>query len=133
MPTVSEYGEGNMKGGAKRERPFDTAESETLSMWGNSIRENREAPQTPTGIALWAGRRRREAVMSTCTFAGSRTASQYQRRGRTKLARRGVGSGVRRGKEADQGERTTDDLAPDTEPGKRVTGIVARTESTEKG
>ena len=38
-----------MKGSEKRERPFDTAESETLSMWGNSMRENREAPQTPTG------------------------------------------------------------------------------------
>jgi hypothetical protein len=64
-----------MKGSVKRERTFDTAESETLSMWGNFMRENREAQQTPTGIAVWAGRRRREAVMSTCTSAGSRTAS----------------------------------------------------------
>ena len=37
-----------MKGRVRRERFFDTAESETLGMWGNSMRENREAPQTPT-------------------------------------------------------------------------------------
>src|ERR1700756_1166373 len=37
-----------MKGRVRRERTFDTAESETLGMWGNSMRENREAPQTPT-------------------------------------------------------------------------------------
>ena len=37
-----------MKGSVKRERSFGTAESETLGMWGNSMRENRDASQTPT-------------------------------------------------------------------------------------
>src|ERR671924_300259 len=37
-----------MKGSVRRERSFDTAESETLGMCGNSMRENREALQTPT-------------------------------------------------------------------------------------
>src|SRR5215813_4247430 len=37
-----------MKGSVRRERSFDTAESETLGMWGSSMRENREALQTPT-------------------------------------------------------------------------------------
>jgi RNA-directed DNA polymerase len=37
-----------MKGSVRRERSFNTAESETLGMWGNSMRGNREAPQTPT-------------------------------------------------------------------------------------
>ena len=37
-----------MKGSERRERSFDTAESETLGMWGNSMRENREASQAPT-------------------------------------------------------------------------------------
>ena len=36
-----------MKGSVRRELFFDTAESETLGMWGNSMRENREALQTP--------------------------------------------------------------------------------------
>jgi hypothetical protein len=31
-----------------RELFFDTAESETLGMWGNSMRENRETLQAPT-------------------------------------------------------------------------------------
>ena len=37
-----------MKGSGRRELFFDTAESETLGMWGNSMRGNREALQTPT-------------------------------------------------------------------------------------
>src|SRR5512147_2701911 len=36
-----------MKGSDRRERSFGTAESETLGMCGNSMRENREALQTP--------------------------------------------------------------------------------------
>src|SRR5262249_1564085 len=36
-----------MKGSVRRERSFDTAESETLGMWGSCMRENREALQTP--------------------------------------------------------------------------------------
>src|SRR5215467_10598840 len=37
-----------MKDSVRRERSFDTAESETLGMWGSSMRGNREALQTPT-------------------------------------------------------------------------------------
>src|SRR5262245_51055513 len=37
-----------MKGSDRRERSFDTAESETLGMCGSSMRGNREALQTPT-------------------------------------------------------------------------------------
>ena len=37
-----------MKGSVRREQSFDTAESETLGMWGSSMRGNREALQTPT-------------------------------------------------------------------------------------
>src|SRR5262245_37712047 len=37
-----------MKGSDRREQSFDTAESETLGMWRSSMRENREALQTPT-------------------------------------------------------------------------------------
>jgi len=35
-----------MKGSAERERSFDSAESKTLGMCGNSMRENREIPET---------------------------------------------------------------------------------------
>ena len=37
-----------MRGSVRRELTFDTAESETLGMCGNSMRENRETSQTPT-------------------------------------------------------------------------------------
>src|SRR5262247_3497341 len=37
-----------MKGSDRHEQSFDTAEPETLGMWGSSMRENREALQTPT-------------------------------------------------------------------------------------
>src|SRR5262245_18671288 len=37
-----------MKGSVRRERSFNTAESETLGMCGDSMRRNREALQTPT-------------------------------------------------------------------------------------
>src|SRR5262249_2011647 len=66
--------------------------------------------------------------MSTCTSVevgrphSTSEAGEQSRRG-------SVGRGVRRGKEVDQGERTTSALVPDTEPGKRVTGVVARTTS----
>ena len=66
--------------------------------------------------------------MSTCTSVGSRTARSTNEAGE-QSRRVCVGSGVRRGKEGDQGERTTSALVPDTEPGMRVTGFVARTTS----
>jgi hypothetical protein len=58
-----------MKGSVRRERSFDTAESETLGMCGNSMRENREALQTPT-LDGSAGRskkaKRRNVDMHVC-------------------------------------------------------------------
>jgi hypothetical protein len=64
-----------MKGGDRRERFFDTAESETLGMWRNSMRENREALQTPTLDGGVGRSKKAKSRKLTCTFAGSRTAS----------------------------------------------------------
>jgi RNA-directed DNA polymerase len=57
-----------MKGSDRRERSFDTAESETLGMWGNSMRENREALQTPTldGVGRSAKVKSRKVDMHVC-------------------------------------------------------------------
>jgi len=58
-----------MKGSDKRERSFDTAESETLGMWGNSMRENRETPQTPTldgGVGRSKKAKSRNVDMHVC-------------------------------------------------------------------
>src|SRR5438128_7769318 len=57
-----------MKGSVRRERSFDTAESETLGMWGNSMRENREALQTPTldGVGRSKEAKSRNVDMRVC-------------------------------------------------------------------
>ena len=116
-----------MKGSVRRERSFDTAESETLGMWGNSMRENREALQTPTldgseGRSKKANSRNFDMHVCGESDGSTNEAGEQSRRVC-------VGSGVRRGKEGDRGERATSALAPDTEPGMRVTGVVARTTS----
>ena len=50
VPTLYGEGEGNMKDGVNRESSGDAAESETLSMRGNSMRENRETSKTPSRV-----------------------------------------------------------------------------------
>jgi RNA-directed DNA polymerase len=50
VPTLYGEGEGNMKDGVKRESSRDAAESETLSMRGNSMRENRETSKAPSPV-----------------------------------------------------------------------------------
>ena len=58
-----------MKGSDRRERSFGTAESETLGMWGNSMRENREALQTPTldgGVGRSKKAKSRNVDMHVC-------------------------------------------------------------------
>ena len=47
VPTLSTNGEGNMRSDANRKSPLDAAESETLSMCGNSMHGNRETLETP--------------------------------------------------------------------------------------
>ena len=58
-----------MKGSDRRELFFDTAESETLGMCGNSMRENREALQTPThdgGVGRSKKAKSRNVDMHVC-------------------------------------------------------------------
>jgi hypothetical protein len=58
VPTLCYGGEGNMVDDVNREPSSNAAESETLSMLGNSMRENRETSETPTSLGAWDGRRR---------------------------------------------------------------------------
>src|SRR4030095_586607 len=118
-----------MKGRDRRERFFDTAESETLGMCGNSMRENREALQTPTldgSVGRSKKAKGRKVGMHVCGESDGPVVPTKRGKQRRRVC---VGGGVRRGKEGDQGERTTSALVPDTEPGMRVTGFVARTTS----
>src|SRR5262249_57736901 len=62
-------GEGNRKGSDRREQSFDSAESETLGMWGSSMRENRETLQTPTrdgGVGRSKKAKSRNVDMHVC-------------------------------------------------------------------
>ena len=69
------------KGKATPEVPLSeglpgAAESKTLGMCGNSMRENRETPTTPAPpVVARDGRKRPKAVLPTCTLLGSRTIS----------------------------------------------------------
>jgi hypothetical protein len=94
--------------------------------------ENREALQTPTldGAGRSKKAKSRNVDMHVCgEFGRPRSTNEAGEQSRREC----VGSGVRRGKEVDQGERTTSALVPDPEPEMRVTGVVARTTSCKKG
>src|SRR5918996_2052410 len=112
-----------MKGSVRRELFFDTAESETLGMCGNSMRENRETLQTPT-LDGSAGRSKkaksRKVDMHVCGESDGLVVP-------TKRANKVDAYAL--AEEADQGERTTNALVPDPEPEMRVTEVVARTTS----
>ena len=94
-----------MKGSDRREWSFDTAESETLGMCGNSMRENRETLQTPTldgGVGRSEKAKGRKVDMHVCGESDDLIVPTK----RANKARGCVGGGVRRGKGVDQGERT---------------------------
>ncbi len=58
VPTSWNEGEGNMLDGVRREPFGGAAESETLSMRGSSMRENRETPGVPLPATARDGWRR---------------------------------------------------------------------------
>ena len=122
-----------MKGSVRREQSFDTAESETLGMCGNSMRENRETLQTPA-LDGSEGRSKkakgRKVDMHVC---GESDGLVVPTKRANKAGAYALAAESAEGRRIDQGKRTTSALVPDTEPGMRVTGFVARTASGKKG
>ena len=117
-----------MRDSERRERSLDTTESKTLSMCGSSMRENRETPQTPTvDGGVGRSKKAKSGNFDTHVCGESDVHLVPTKRANKVSTRERGGGGVRGGKERDQGERTTGALAPDTEPGMRVIGVVART------
>ena len=116
-----------MTGRVKREQSFNTAESETLGMWGNSMRGNREALQTPT-LDGSAGRSKkaegRNVDMHVCGESDGLIVP-------TKRANKAGVDAL--AAESAEGRRVTKGNAPQAHScrtqsrGKRVTGVVART------
>ena len=96
-----------MKGRDRRERSFDTAESETLGMWGNSMRENREALQTPThdgGVGRSKKAKSRNVDMHVC---GESDDLIVPTKRANKAGAYALVAESAEGRRVDQGERTT--------------------------
>src|SRR5499425_2581632 len=122
-----------MKDSVRRERSFDTAESETLGMWRSSMRENREALQTPTrdgSVGRSKKAKGRKVDMHVCRESDGLVVptKRANQAGAYALAAESA-----EGRRSTKGERTTSALVPDAEPGMRVTGFVARTTSCKEG
>src|SRR5499426_4594007 len=121
-----------MKDSVRRERSFDTAESETLGMWRSSMRENREALQTPTrdgSVGRSKKAKGRKVDMHVCRESDGLIVPTKRA---NKVGAYALAAESAEGRRATKGERTTSALVPDTEPGKRVTGFVARTASSKE-
>src|SRR5919106_1087809 len=120
-----------MKGSVRRELFFDTAESETLGMWGNSMRENRETLQTPAlDGSVGRSKKARSRNVDRYVCGESDGLIVPAKRANKASAQDALAAESAEGRRSAKGERTTSTLAPDTEPGMRVTGVVARTTST---
>jgi hypothetical protein len=122
-----------MKGSVRRELFFDTAESETLGMCGNSMRENREALQTPArdgSVGRSKKAKSRNVDMHVCRESDGFIVPTKRA---NKVEAYALAAESAEERRPGQGEGTTSALAPDTEPGMRVTGFVAHTTSCKKG
>ena len=103
VPTLCDEGEGHTAGNVSRELSTDAAESETLSMRGNSMHGNRETLEIPTSL-VDAGRSGK-----ACAVARHERLQGVGRSHSTKEAGEQsweTGGGVRGGKGADQGKRS---------------------------
>ena len=89
---------------ANRKPPLDAAESETLSMCGNSMHENRETLETPLPVAAGKGRTGKAfAVARHARLQGVGRSHSTDEAG--EQSRPEGGGGVRGGKGTDQGKR----------------------------
>ena len=122
-----------MKGRVRRERFFDTAESETLGMCGNSMRENREALQTPThdgGVGRSEKAKSRNVDMHVCGESDGLvvpTKRANKADAYALVAESAEERGSTKGNAPQAHSRRTQSR------GMRVTGVVARTTSGKKG
>ena len=122
VPTLCDEGEGHTKGHVQRELPFDAAESETLSMCGNSVRGNRETleaslPNVGEERSVKASCRTTD-VHATRESDDSIVPEKRANKAGPKVAAESV-----EGRGSTKGNATRTSLAPDTDPGKRGMGL----------
>ena len=101
-------------------------------MCGSSMRGNREALQTPT-LDSTVGRSKkaegRNVDMYVCRESDGLIVPEKRA---NKAGAGALAAESAEGRRATKGKRDTSALVPDTEPGKRVTGFVARTASCDR-
>jgi RNA-directed DNA polymerase len=113
-----------MKDSAQRELPFDAAESETLGMRGNSMRENRERPETsaPDG---GAGRSEKaQRLKSDMHVSGKSDDLIVPTKRANKVGQPAAAESVE-GRGSTKGNDLVVGRVPDAEPGGRVDRLEA--------
>ncbi len=130
VPTLCCEGEGNMTDSDRRELLFNAAESQTLSMRGNSMHGNRETLEVSTPYS--GGERSAKAIGRTADMHVTRESDglvvprkRANKAGRTmhRMVPAAAESVEERGPTKGNATRTL--LAPDKEPGKRGMGLGA--------
>ncbi len=122
VPTLCDEGEGHTADSVNRELSLDAAESETLSMRGNSMHGNRETLEAlpPDG----GGGRSEKALCRTTDMHVSRESDGpiVPKKRANKAGLMAAAESVE-GRGSTKGNATRTLLAPDTEPGKRGMGL----------
>jgi RNA-directed DNA polymerase len=110
-----------MRDDVNREPPLDAAESKTLCMHENSLRENREAPSTSLPMAAGTGRRSHKPK-SDVHVPGESDSSIVPAK-RANKAEPSAAESVE-GRELTKGNASHTEPAPDAEPGKHGLGVA---------
>ena len=122
VPTLSTNGEGNMRSDANRKSPLDAAESETLSMCGNSMHGNRETLEAPLPDG-GRGRSEKACCRTTDMYVSRESDGPIVPKKRANKAGPKAAAESVEGRGSTKGNATRTLLAPDSEPGKRGMGL----------
>lgn len=108
-----------MKGYDQREFPFDAAESKTLSMRGNSMRENREGPETPSPDGGVGRSEKAERLKSDMHVSGNSHDLIVPTKRANKVGQQAAAESAEE-RRATKGNDLAVGRAPDSGPGNRV-------------
>src|SRR5208282_3898337 len=122
VPTLSPEGEGHTANSVQRELFTDAAESETLSMRGNSMHGNRDTLEIPTPDG-GGGRSEKACCRTTGMYVSRESDGPIVPKKRANKAGPMAAAESVEGRGPTKGNATRTLLAPDTVPGKRGMGL----------